>query len=170
MEVLARLYEDERLDLLRDYNQIEAEGSIRTLPGALNPDFNMYISRLENFIQTYFNGSIHQPMLLSTIDHLVHAQPPRLDGKSGFGKKVISFEKDGRDGVPGEFNYWEKRMPDWEVVVGNDEDMEGWFGEATQEYDGEVLGERGENGGGAGLWRELWEGLERPVLKADLLR
>ncbi|ORY32116.1 hypothetical protein BCR39DRAFT_59383 [Naematelia encephala] len=179
-DTLAEVYEDERLSLLSNigFNQDSEEAAVRTRPGGLDPDFNAYITRLETFVDEWFGGSKHYSYLNKMLDRLVHAQPPPMREQE-FQKNIISFDKDGRAGVPDEFAYWDKRMAGqgWNVEVGDDESMEQWFNSATQEQagregiDGEVEPEFGFGDGvGAAKWRTLWDSLQRPVLKADLLR
>jgi len=170
LEVLAQLYEDERISLLNGYDQPSTEALIRTPAGALDPNFNTYISRLENFANTWFEGSPSHERLINMLSRLVTANPPPEEERT-FEKTLYSLDKGGGEGVPDEFGYWGKRLGaegggDWDIKVGDDIWLDEWFRE--------VSGQRGVDGGlpgkGVELWREMWDGLGRPVLKSDLLR
>lgn len=129
------------------------------------------------------------------LGRLVTARPPLEDGGE-FEKTIWSLDQGGRDGVPGEFEYWGRRLgegakreaseeegsyleggaevdvrgDEWEIKVGDDEDMEDWFGQVTNQWSPENQLVEGSLADGATKWKELWEGLGRPVLKSDLLR
>jgi hypothetical protein len=172
LQVLSQLYEDERIHLLHNYDQEASEILVKTPSGALNPDFNAYISRLEDFVHIYFNGSAHHADLLQTLERLTKATPDRRGENTEFEKVVYSFDKFGREGVPPEYEWWERRLvPEgWEVKVGNDEGMEEWFQESAGIAFDPIVQVREEETEGFAAWKEMWEGLGRPVLKSDLLR
>ena len=162
LELLAQLYEEERTLILTGYDQAATEALVRSPPGALNPDFDVYISRLETFVDTWFNGSDYHLPLTSALSRLVTAFPPPVEHER-FEKTLYTFDKGGAEGVPGEFEWWKTRLGDrdWDIKVGDDVALEEWFGEVTGQSEGQD---------GAALWREMWDGLGRPVLKSDLLR
>lgn len=169
LEILSQLYEDERISLLRAYDQASTEMMVKTPTGALSPDFNGYITRLETFVDNYFNGSVYHPNLVDTLSRMVNAKPPLMQSK--FTKRVISFDKDGRGGVPDEFEWWDRRLKPlgWDIQVGNDDQMERWYNDCSGALkvglsDHEILSS------GKKRWEDLWHGLGRPVLKSDLLR
>ncbi len=108
LEVLAQIYEDERIALLADYDQATTESLVRSPAGALDPHFGTYISRLEGFVNTWFEGSEFHPDLTAMLARLVTAHPPTLVRE--FEKTLYSLEKNGREAVPPEFEYWEKRL------------------------------------------------------------
>jgi len=169
IETLVSLYEDERLSLLRMYDQEAAERLVNSPSGSLSPHFDEYISRLSDFVESHFNQSIHQYPLEQMLNGLSSAVAPPLVKDWRFEKVVYSWDKEGSEGVPPEFAYWEKRLgPEgWEIYVGDDEDVERWFIETTSATVGM---EDPKEGSGARRWWELWYGLGRPVLKSDMLR
>lgn len=166
LEVLAELYEDERISLLSGYDQASTEALVRTAPGALDPDFNTYISRLEGFVNTWFKDTPAHAPLTHILTRLVTAHPPPSSDLP-FEKTLYSLDKNGGEGVPDEFGYWGKRLDDegWDIKVGDDIWLDAWFREVTDQRGNDGMG-----GPGAGLWQEMWDGLGRPVLKSDLLR
>jgi len=159
--------------LLSNYDQQTTEEIVKTAPGALDPDFNTYITRLEDFVDKYFNGSQYHDELLKTLERLTNATPDKRGEEAKFERVVYSFDKFGKDGVPPEYQWWETRLqPEgWKVMVGDDEGMENWFEEsAGRESIFETNEEEGESFDGFSAWKEMWHGLGRPVLKSDLLR
>jgi len=171
LEVLSQLYEDERVALLSAYDQRSTEALIRSAPGGLSADFNAYITRLESFVDRYFRHSVHHEALIGMLSRMVNARPPVEGGE--FEKQVYSFDKGGPEGVPDEFDWWNRRLSHrgWKIDVGDDEKMEQWFVESagTQPDDLRLDDDEALDSGKA-KWEELWHGLGRPVLKSDLLR
>jgi alpha 1,6-mannosyltransferase len=164
LESLAKKYEEVRTHWLSSYDQSSAEELIRTPSGALDPDFNTYISRLESFVETYFLGSASYDPLIEVLSRLVRAQAPPFEARD-FEKVIWSFDEGGESGTPGEFELWRERWPDWEVRVGDDALVDRWFQKSVVGM-GEGEGQRS----GEAAWKELWDGIRRPVMKADLLR
>ena len=172
LEILAQLYEDERIANLLEYDQGEAEALVHTPPGALSPNFDDYLERLGSFVDTYFNHSEYHEPLSRSLSRMVTARPPVVEGD--LRRHVFAFEKDGRDGVPEEFQYWDRRLGEfgWSIEVGDDEQMEEWFadivevdGEAKKKMDREEVEQTGQ-----ARWEHMWRGIGVPVLKSDLLR
>ncbi|RSH85697.1 membrane-bound alpha-1,6- mannosyltransferase Initiation-specific [Saitozyma podzolica] len=168
LETLASAYEEERLSHLSsiNYDPSVAEEQIHCPPGSLSPSIDAYISRLESFVGTYFAGSPHHDGLMR-----------------------------GSGGTPPEFEGWKDRVKGWEVRVGDDQQVEEWFQECTggQGLSTGIKGAVSDSGGVKGLnhghervgeldseaeaptpaaspWRSLWDGIDRPVIKADMLR
>jgi len=169
-EILSVLYEDERVSLLNEYDQIATEALVRTAPGGLDPDFNRYITRLESFVDRYFNHSAYHPIITNTLTRMVNAQPPLEDRE--FSKYVFSFDKNGVQGVPDEFAWWHGRLDSkgWKIEVADDETMESWFAESAASDPETIQDEVDRTYSGQARWEEMWHGLGRPVLKSDLLR
>jgi alpha 1,6-mannosyltransferase len=171
LEVLSQLYEDERVALLDGYDQAATEALVRTAPSALDPDFNNYISRLEEFINTYFRYSSFHAPLFDTLQRMVNAHPPLVEQE--FAKYVFSFDKAGRFGVPEEFQWWDRRLTPqgWTIEVGDDAQMEEWFERSIGDLDEELnLSQEAIEESGKRAWENMWHGLGKPVLKSDLLR
>jgi hypothetical protein len=169
LHVLAQLYEDERVALLKGYDQSATEALIHTPAGHLDPDFNKYIARLEGFVNKYFVGTRNHDGLIASLNNLVDAKPSYEQAE--FDKVIYSFDKEGAAGVPSEFSYWHKRLESsgWDIRVADDGMMEEWYDEVTErKSDGHVDDAEAKDGRDA--WNEMWHGLERPVLKSDLLR
>ena len=113
---------------------------------------------------------------------LVNARPPSMTGQVGFEKTIYSFDKAGAQGVPEEFNYWSKRLGQeavegtidtggaWEIKVEDDDGLERWFDQLTDQPEFRLEGMEMNDDSGSILWKEMWNGLGRPVLKSDLLR
>jgi hypothetical protein len=76
----------------------------------------------------------------------IAALPPR--------PRVITTTDAHRNLVPWEFSRWQELLPDWEIRIMEDSDMEGWM----------------ENTFGGTLAEEIWKALPRIVLKTDILR
>ncbi|KAK1927377.1 hypothetical protein DB88DRAFT_477812 [Papiliotrema laurentii] len=182
LQLLSQLYEGERMFLLADYDQTAEEQIIRSPPGALDPDFDRYIARLESFVDTYFNRSIFHRPLSTSLERMIDGRPPLAQGSSGggsFTQRIYSFDKGGPGGAPREFGWWRKRLgEEWVIEVGDDVRMEGWFDEMVgmETIVPDLPGQEGESvgtdtvGTGKSTWEELWFGLGRPVLKSDILR
>lgn len=170
LQLLSQLYEDERISLLSSYDQDASEALVRTAPDALNPDFNAYIERLERFTNTYFKNSKYQDALTDSLQRMVDGHSPVVE--QDMSKNIFTFDKDGRAGVPDEFQWWESRLgpQGWKIEVGDDDQMEAWFQESIGGIGDRIeLSDEGE-GNGKRAWEEMWHGLGRPVLKSDLLR
>lgn len=182
LQLLSQLYEGERMFLLADYDQTAEEQIIRSPPGALDPDFDRYIARLESFVDTYFSRSIFHRPLSTSLERMIDGRPPLAQGSSGggsFTQRIYSFDKGGPGGAPREFGWWRKRLgEEWVIEVGDDVRMEGWFDEMVgmETIVPDLPGQEGESvgtdtvGTGKSTWEELWFGLGRPVLKSDILR
>jgi alpha 1,6-mannosyltransferase len=203
LETLAMAYEEGRLSHLSsiDYDPSVAEERIHCPPGSLSPNINEYISRLESFVGTYFAESPHREGLMGSLSRMVRVMPAVEGGD--FDRVIYSFDKEGPEGTPPEFEGWKDRVKGWEVKVGDDEQVEKWFEECTAGNSTSTAGEGldtglkgavpGDSGGVAGLnhgheqvgeldsgaetptpaaspWRTLWDGIDRPVIKADMLR
>lgn len=171
LDVLSQLYEDERVALLAEYDQRSTEALIRSAPGGLSADFNAYITRLESFVDRYFQHSVHHEALIGTLSRMVNARPPVEGGK--FEKQVYSFDKGGPEGVPDEFDWWNRRLSHrgWKIDVGDDDKMEQWFEESAGTQPEDLrLDEDQALDSGKTHWEDMWHGLGRPVLKSDLLR
>jgi hypothetical protein len=195
LETLASAYEEERLSHLSsiNYDPSVAEEQIHCPPGSLSPSIDAYISRLESFVGTYFAGSPHHDGLMSSLSRMVRAMPAVEGGE--FDRVIYTFDKEGPGGTPPEFEGWKDRVKGWEVRVGDDQQVEEWFEECTggQGLSTGIKGAVSDSGGVKGLnhghervgeldseaeaptpaaspWRSLWDGIDRPVIKADMLR
>jgi hypothetical protein len=87
-------------------------------------------------------------------------------------KRVMTTDKNGRDGVPQLFSCWGERLNDWGVVVKDDAGMEEEFerltqGEVKRDADPKAGQELKRCGPGAEEMRAL---LPKGMLKADVLR
>ena len=95
---------------------------------------------------------IPTPSFLPLIKSRLSLSPPILPLPPR--PRVITTTDAHRDLVPWQFGRWKELLPDWEVRVMEDADMEGWIREVFG-------GTRGE---------EVWKALPRIVLKTDILR
>lgn len=80
-------------------------------------------------------------------------------------KRVMTTNKNGRDGVPQLFSRWGERLSDWDVVIKDDAGMEEEFERLTQDD----LKRDADPRAGQELGR-MWALLPKGVLKADVLR
>lgn len=171
LELLSQLYEDERVALLADFDQFSTEALVRTAPDALNPDFNAYVTRLEGFTNKYFRHSKYHGAITNSLQRMVNGHPPV--GEQDFRKDIFTFDKNGRFGVPEEFQWWDRRLSSkgWSIEVGDDEKMEEWYEESVGlDMEEKEMTEEEVTESGKQVWDEMWHGLGRPVLKSDLLR
>lgn len=198
LETLASAYEEERLSHLSsiNYDPSVAEEHIHCPPGSLSPSIDAYISRLESFVSTYFAGSPHREGLMGSLSRMVRAMPAVEGG--AFDRVIYTFDKEGPGGTPPEFEAWKDRVKGWEVRVGDDQQVDKWFEECTAGSSTRTAGQASDTGikgdvSGPGVtgmnhgheqvgeldaeaeaptppWRALWDGIDRPVIKADMLR
>lgn len=165
VNLLSNLYENERLSILSQWSQPQAEIAVNSPLGTFNPDLTTYITRLITFVNAYFPNSPYTDSLYLTLHRLGHHIPPPLTVHD-LPKIIYTMDKAGKDGVPADFGWWEKRLAKdgWQTVVGDDDLMRLWYSELTASTSGEDDGATGVK------WDILWDRLKVPVLKSDLLR
>ncbi|GFZ52331.1 hypothetical protein JCM24511_10104 [Saitozyma sp. JCM 24511] len=130
----------------------------------LDPSISSYVDRLSPLVEKWFSGLPAEGLLLSAIENLGHHTPPPLLDKPML-KRVMTTDKNGRDGVPQLFSRWGERLSDWDVVIKDDAGMEEEFERLTQDD----LKRDADPRAGQELGR-MWALLPKGVLKADVLR
>ncbi|ODN99218.1 hypothetical protein I350_07377 [Cryptococcus amylolentus CBS 6273] len=196
---LVNLYEQVRHGALRakGFNGTVCAESIKapkTLPDGtsnLDPDLEVYMGRLRDFIDNYLQQApahIHIAAR-NTLKSLIKRESPRYRDGS-FPAKVWATHPAGIKGVQLGFELWGKVLPfplppalanqisvdkdvdflqpardgqDWDVEVPDDDGLD----RIMTEWTGQKL-QRGIPG--EGKWSELWGGLEMGVLRADVFR
>ncbi|WWC91834.1 uncharacterized protein L201_006781 [Kwoniella dendrophila CBS 6074] len=196
---LVDLYDQVKSEVLRHkgFNSTATAVKLRApihLPDGsdnFNPDLAKYVDRLRKFVDVYFKDTsqrIHTGAR-NALKDVLRRSPPQSRSDI-FPTKVWSTHPFGLDGVEEGFDLWRKLLPlplskktisrlssrndlewlkpaiegqEWEVIVTDDNGLDKWMSQWTSE----VIS-RGIKGNGR--WSQLWGGLEKGVLRADLFR
>lgn len=168
--------EDGRLRLLNwtetDYVQMERHMGMPA--GALPRSKAEYFARLRTSNDKWLSGTAqHAPVAQSLDAHRSRSSPEN----SEMNKNMFTMSPRGRDGLPEDFVAWERVLGDagsgysvWTVEVMNDkQDMD----RRVRKFVGpDENGSRGGSTGAGGTSRlqKIWDRLDFPVLRTDLLR
>ena len=152
LDVLSALFNEERDHILAEYDQPQTETRLRAPPGSYPANRTAYLNRLADFVRTNWPDS-HNAPLLRSLERMKAGLPPTRNDLP-FEETIYSLHRNLSD-MPDEFDLWRRRLSGWKVHVGGDEQMERWFDEMASREVG--LG-------------KVWDAIDRPVLKTDLLR
>ena len=177
VRLLRKLFDTERIALLDGWDASVVEKEMRMPASALNPDVHAYVSRLSNFVDDYFGGSVHHAPMMASLRNIElgasTALPPHTES---FPKHIFSIDKGGRAGVPEVFELWEERLGPmgYTIEVADDNGMDEWIqrftGAESPKPQLDMTAVRVEHVKGSDRWADLWGNITLPVYKSDLLR
>lgn len=133
-----------------DYGEIEKRLGMKR--GTLPKTPSEYYTSLSRTNRKWFKGSFKSQM-----EEMIRRFEKREMGLEGLERKITSTDKDGVEGVPSGFEIWGEvatRSDGWEVDVLDDQQMEARIRDWASEQ--RIEG--------------IWDKLDFPVLKTDLIR